>query len=379
MSGGVKFPTTFFKIENKAQILRVINKMIAITHEGSISMVYMILQYPNFNPNQMGVNHIGEEWKNNQGVKFTIVRVDGFREHKNEKTYEVMFEDGSPKGGVRYDRIREGKVAHPKRLSRCKTCGCLFYGNYRKKECDMCAKIKKTKEELKISKIRFKMRVDKLSRDWLKNIDAILSPPEFDIYKKYESMVGKQYKTKSGFLFKLFSFDGFKLYSTQRVPLFTIKFEDGTLKSGVQLNHIKSGEVDHPNKRAAESSGERCVREILERLNIEFTQEYSLSWLRGRRMDFFIKSLALIIEFDGAQHFIEVERFRKSLEEQQRIDDIKHSLCVEHGLDVWHIADDKPYIEGYRYPVHTLEELPKMLLERLKEVSNDDSDNRRFT
>lgn len=153
-----------------------------------------------------------------------------------------------------------------------------------------------------------------------------------------------------------------------------VMFDDGEVLHGVEFSHFTAGEFAHPKYNPNESSGERKTREILERLNIEYIREFSPKWLNKRRMDFCIESLKLIIEFHGEQHFVETNRGR-TLKEEQKNDDFKFEACIKHGYDVWIFAYDGPHIDNYRHKVHTLEELPKMLLERLKEVNDNDSDN----
>ncbi len=95
------------------------------------------------------------------------------------------------------------------------------------------------------------------------------------------------------------------------------------------------------------SVGEALIREILETNKIEYIREYSKpNWIfedtkfQGR-FDFFLPKYNRLIEFDGIQHYEEVDYFTASLEKVQEHDKIKNQWAKESNIDLVRI----PYWE----------------------------------
>lgn len=89
-----------------------------------------------------------------------------------------------------------------------------------------------------------------------------------------------------------------------------------------------------------ESKGEKLVAQILSSLGVKFVRQYRLGRGRGvPRLDFYISSLSLGIEYDGQQHY-EPVRFggmttKQAIENfkaQQRRDKKKEGICKEKGI-----------------------------------------------
>lgn len=87
--------------------------------------------------------------------------------------------------------------------------------------------------------------------------------------------------------------------------------------------------------KCRESFGEKTIRLLLTDLNIPFLQEYRLPYTL-MRVDFYIPSHKLIIEFHGKQHFIPVDRFggEKGLAETRRRDALKLRYAKENNLNI---------------------------------------------
>lgn len=92
------------------------------------------------------------------------------------------------------------------------------------------------------------------------------------------------------------------------------------------------------------SHGEIIIANILKENNILFEQEYKIPALPRQRFDFAIfedNSLIRLIEFDGQQHFKEINFGRYSLKERQELDQKKNKWARENNIPLARI----PYWE----------------------------------
>lgn len=95
------------------------------------------------------------------------------------------------------------------------------------------------------------------------------------------------------------------------------------------------------------SKGERYIRIILSKFNVNFKEQYKFSDLVGRHkrplsFDFAIFSndkLVCLIEFDGLQHFraVDVWGGEEKLIRQQSFDKAKDEYCKEHNIPLHRI------------------------------------------
>lgn len=97
-----------------------------------------------------------------------------------------------------------------------------------------------------------------------------------------------------------------------------------------------------------QSIGEKLIENILKENSIQYIREWSpkelqkYCHLKGRlRYDFYLPEQNKIIEFDGRQHFEEINFFRDSLEERQAKDLIKNSFALVNNIPIIRI----PYWE----------------------------------
>lgn len=86
----------------------------------------------------------------------------------------------------------------------------------------------------------------------------------------------------------------------------------------------------------------RLLFNLLNNLNMEFIKEYSPYWLKGKKFDFYIPSLNLIIEMDGGLgHGKNVYKNSNiSKEESKQIDNWKDEQAIKHSLKIIRIDCD---------------------------------------
>ena len=88
---------------------------------------------------------------------------------------------------------------------------------------------------------------------------------------------------------------------------------------------------------STESRGEKLIVEYLTKNNIEFIRQYTnktCKFVGLLKFDFFIESLNLFIEYDGAQHFIPVKHWggQENLDKTKQRDEIKNNWARENGF-----------------------------------------------
>lgn len=90
-----------------------------------------------------------------------------------------------------------------------------------------------------------------------------------------------------------------------------------------------------PQCAHVESKGEKAVKKMLKKSNVRFIQEKSFPDCRDKNalpFDFYLVDSNTCIEYDGEQHFFNVEYFGNSLEDVQRHDRIKNDYCRNKGI-----------------------------------------------
>lgn len=80
---------------------------------------------------------------------------------------------------------------------------------------------------------------------------------------------------------------------------------------------------------------EKLISNMLKQLNIKFIHDEPLSWSNGKRYDFYIEEMSLIIESHGGQHYEDgfITVGGKSVKEQQNIDIYKKNLALENNIE----------------------------------------------
>lgn len=117
------------------------------------------------------------------------------------------------------------------------------------------------------------------------------------------------------------------------------------------------------------SHGERAIHDWLTQNKIEFISQFGFPKMR-RRYDFYIPSSNWLIEFDGVQHFKEVEFFAsESLKERQQADREKTQTAISNGLCLLRIH----YEDRNKIPellnIVTIKMAPQIVCSRVPEYS----------
>ena len=94
--------------------------------------------------------------------------------------------------------------------------------------------------------------------------------------------------------------------------------------------------VSYPNK---------FMINMLEQLEVDFKQEYSPKWIGRKAYDFYVSSMNLIIEMDGAWHDKDNTISGQTVEESKSIDGEKDRLAMEHNIEVIRIDCGKSNLE----------------------------------
>jgi hypothetical protein len=85
----------------------------------------------------------------------------------------------------------------------------------------------------------------------------------------------------------------------------------------------------------------KFIFNLLNQLEVKYSTEYSTEWSLGKRYDFYIQDLNVIIEVHGEQHYI--NSFKgiggRTLEEEQENDRLKEELAKENGIKEYIIID----------------------------------------
>ena len=107
------------------------------------------------------------------------------------------------------------------------------------------------------------------------------------------------------------------------------------------------------------SKGEIIINNFLEENNIDYQKEFIFPNSR-KRFDFYLPELNICIEYDGRQHFEEIDFFggKQGLLEIQKRDNEKNAYCLKNGIQLFRI----PYTE--------ISNINQILSEILKEKSS---------
>ncbi|HJI48865.1 MAG TPA: hypothetical protein OIL97_04875 [Oscillospiraceae bacterium] len=119
-------------------------------------------------------------------------------------------------------------------------------------------------------------------------------------------------------------------------------------KCGIEFMGIPHAMLDAnndcPNCKA--STGERKIRDWLDKNNIQYVREYcfeNCKDVRALPFDFYIENIKTVIEYDGVQHYKPNDFFggNNTFEITQKHDKIKNTYCKEHNINLLRI----PYYE----------------------------------
>lgn len=112
----------------------------------------------------------------------------------------------------------------------------------------------------------------------------------------------------------------------------------GDIVKNKYIYSIKSRGISCSNCGDGKSYSEKFIYSFLKQSNIIFEDEISFPWSNGKRYDFYVPSLNLIIETHGMQHmdgrgFESIKR--RSLTEEQLNDEIKRELALSNGIEYY--------------------------------------------
>lgn len=118
-------------------------------------------------------------------------------------------------------------------------------------------------------------------------------------------------------------------------------------KKAVHINNLYRTKNIGCDCSSTKSYPEKIMIGILKQLNIHYVFDRVTPWSEGRRYDFYIPSLSMIIETHGIQHYEQTNRMgARTLKEEQENDKYKRELALANGI--------KHYIEiDCRYSVIT--------------------------
>lgn len=96
------------------------------------------------------------------------------------------------------------------------------------------------------------------------------------------------------------------------------------------------------------SKGEKKIRHILQKLNIEFIEQKRFSDCRSKNplpFDFYLPAYNLCIEYQGEQHYIPIKRGHQTLKEAKKAleynkykDQIKKDYCIKNNIKFLEIS-----------------------------------------
>lgn len=127
--------------------------------------------------------------------------------------------------------------------------------------------------------------------------------------------------------------DGYKYTKNSKYKV-DVKCPDcGELKR-IPMSYLTSRGFPCPKCGDGKSYPNKFMFNILDQLNINFISEYRPEWANGRRYDFYIPSLSLIIEMDGYFHYKDNNLNKMKKEESIKIDKFKDYIANKNCLKV---------------------------------------------
>lgn len=139
-----------------------------------------------------------------------------------------------------------------------------------------------------------------------------------------------------------------------------------------KIKTIKGSDLRRGNTQSCgclKSGGELKIRQILQKLSINFIEQKTFDNLRGRErflsFDFYLPDKQICIEFQGKQHYQPIEYFggNKQFTTQQYYDQLKKDYCLNNNIKLIEI----PY-----YNLQDIDEnyIKQILQEEYNELSS---------
>lgn len=98
-------------------------------------------------------------------------------------------------------------------------------------------------------------------------------------------------------------------------------------------------------RECKQSKLERKIKFLLEKQQINFTQQCHFPWLGLQSLDFYLKDYRIAIECQGRQHF-ESDRYfggEDAFKHRKELDKRKYDLCHENGIKLLYYSEEKKY------------------------------------
>ena len=99
--------------------------------------------------------------------------------------------------------------------------------------------------------------------------------------------------------------------------------------------------------RDTSSTGEKIIYNLLKYLGVNFEAQQTFEWSNKKRYDFYLSDYNMIIEFNGLQHYKEIDKFKESLAEIQENDKYKERIAKNNGIKNYIIIEGKN-----NYPIY---------------------------
>lgn len=118
--------------------------------------------------------------------------------------------------------------------------------------------------------------------------------------------------------------------------------------------------------KTGRSLGEEKIQKILNKLQINFKEEYSFKdcvYKRPLRFDFYLSNYNCCIEYDGIQHFQPTNFSHDNFKERQEKDNIKTQYCKNNNIKLIRIPYTDIDLINEQYIIDKLKEYGIILLE----------------
>lgn len=117
----------------------------------------------------------------------------------------------------------------------------------------------------------------------------------------------------------------------------------GSVVCNKRISYVNEHGVSCSNCSDGVSYPEKFLSNMFKQLNIKFAHDCSFDWSEGKRYDFYIKDLSLIIECHGGQHYVDgfTTVGGKSAKEQHVLDNYKKNLALKNNIKIYVQLDCK--------------------------------------
>jgi len=137
--------------------------------------------------------------------------------------------------------------------------------------------------------------------------------------------------------------DGYKHMQMSSKKLDWTCLECGITIKNKTISDINVNGLSCPKCSDGVSYPEKFMMSLLTQASVEFTGEEVFDWSNGRRYDFYIPSLNMIIETHGRQHYEEsfsrMNGRSRTLKEEQENDKLKYSMAINNKISNYIVVD----------------------------------------